>query len=60
MSGDIIETYRFLRGTDRVNVERMFSLVGETRIRRDSLKIRGLPFKAGTKRNVFFEEHWSV
>ena len=27
--GDLIETYRILRGLDSVDVERMFPLVGE-------------------------------
>ena len=33
MREDLIETYRILRGLDRVDVERMFSLVGKTRTR---------------------------
>ena len=33
MRGNLIETYRILRGLDRVDVERMFPLVGKTRTR---------------------------
>jgi len=29
MRGDLIETYRILRGLDKVNMERMFPLVGK-------------------------------
>ena len=32
MRGDLIEPYRILWGLDRVDVERVFPLVGETRI----------------------------
>ena len=32
MRGDLIETYRILKGLDRVDVGKMFPLVGETRI----------------------------
>ena len=36
--GDLIETYRILRGLDRVDVERIFPLVGKTRTRGHNLR----------------------
>ena len=30
MRGDLVETYRMLKGLDRVDVGKMFPLVGET------------------------------
>ena len=39
--GDLIKTYRILRGLDRVDVERMFPLVGKTRTRGHNLRLKG-------------------
>ena len=39
--GDLIETYKILTGLDRVDSERMFPMVGESRSRGHSLGIRG-------------------
>ena len=38
MRGDLLETYKILRGPDRVRMERMFPLVGKTRTRGHNLK----------------------
>ena len=42
--GDLIKTYKLLRSIDRVDVERVFPLVGESRTRDHCLKVRGRPF----------------
>ena len=39
--GDLIETYRILRGLDRVAVEGMFPLVGKTGTRGHNLSLKG-------------------
>ena len=51
--GDLIETYKILTGLDRVDSERMFSMVGESRTRGYSLRIRGKPFRTEVRRNFF-------
>ena len=43
--GDLTETYRILRGLDRVDVERMFPPVGKTRTRGHNLRLKGRSFK---------------
>ena len=53
MRGDLIETYRILRGLDRMEVERMFPLVGKTRTRGHNLRLKGRSFKTEMRRNFF-------
>ena len=53
MRGDLIETYRIMKGLDRVDVMKMFPLVGETRIRGHSLRVKGQPFGTEMRRNFF-------
>ena len=48
--GDLIETYKLLTGLD---LERMFLMVGESRTRGHSLRIRGEPFRTEVRRNFF-------
>lgn len=45
---------QIMKGLDRVNVERMVALVGESRT---SLKIKGCAFRMELKRN-FFSRWW--
>ena len=40
MRGDLIETYKILTGLDRVDSERMFPMMGESRTRGHSSRIR--------------------
>jgi len=54
--GDLIETYRTLKGLDRVDVERMFPLVGETRTRGHNLRARGLSLTTDMRRDFFSPE----
>ena len=51
--GDLIETYKILTGLERVDLERMFPMVGESRTRGHNLRIRGKPFRAEVRRNFF-------
>ena len=53
MRGDLIETYRILRGLDRMDVERMFPLVGKTITRGHNLRLKGRSFKTEMRRNFF-------
>ena len=53
MRGDLIETYKILTGLDRVASERMFPMVGESRTRGHSWRIRGKPFRTEVRRNFF-------
>ena len=53
MRKDLIETYRILRGLDRVDVGKMFPLVGKARIRGHSLRVKGRPFRTEMRRNFF-------
>ena len=55
MKGDLIETYKILTGLDRVDSGRMFPVVGESRTRGHSLRIRGKPFRTEVRRNLFTE-----
>ena len=43
--GDIIETYRIMKGLDRVYLGKMFPFEGETRTREDSLRGKRRPFR---------------
>ena len=42
-----------MKGLDRVDVERMFPLVGESRTRGHSLRIKGRSFRKEVRRNFF-------
>uniref|UniRef100_A0A4W3H6T9 NID domain-containing protein n=1 Tax=Callorhinchus milii TaxID=7868 RepID=A0A4W3H6T9_CALMI len=42
--GDLIETYKIIKGYDTVDSRRWFPLVGEAKTRGHNLKIRGSPF----------------
>ena len=53
MRGDLTETCRVVKGLDRVDVERMFPLVEESRTRGHSLRIKGRSFRKEMRRNFF-------
>ena len=53
MRGDLIETYKILKGIDRVDAERLFPPAGVSRTRGHSLRIRGRSFKTEMRRNFF-------
>ena len=41
MRGDLIETYKIMKGIVKIEAGKLFPLAGETRTRGHSLKIRG-------------------
>ena len=45
MRGDLIETYKIMKGIDKIEAGKLFPLAGETRPRGHSLKIRGSRFR---------------
>ena len=53
LRGDLIETYKIMKGLDRVEAARLFPLTTETRTRGHSLKIRGNQFRTELRRNNF-------
>jgi len=53
MRGDLIETYKIMKGIDKIEAGKLFPLVGETKTRGHSLKIRGSRFRTEMRRNCF-------
>ena len=53
MRGDLKGTYKILTGLDKVEAGRMFPMVGESRTRGHSLRIRGKPFRTEVRRHFF-------
>ena len=53
MRGDLKETYKIMKGMDRVGVERFFLLRKDSRTRGHSLKIKGERFRTELRRNFF-------
>jgi len=53
MRGDLIETYKIMKGIDKIEAGKLFPLAGETRTRGHSLKIRGSRFRTELRRNFF-------
>ena len=51
--GDLIETYKILTRLERMDSERVFPMVGESRTRGHNLRIRGKSFRTEVRRNVF-------
>ena len=56
MRGNLIETYRILRGFNRVDAERLFPLVGESRTRGHNLRVRGSPISDRDEEEFFLSE----
>ena len=53
LRGDQIEVYKMIKDMDKVDMERMFPLVGHSRMRGHILRIRGSKFKTELRRNYF-------
>jgi len=51
--GNLIETYKIMKGIDKIEARRLFPLAGETRTRGHSLKLRGSRFRTEFRRNFF-------
>ena len=58
--GNLIETYKILTRLDRVDSERMFPMVGESRTRGHSLRKRGKPLRTEVRRNFFTQRMVNV
>ena len=53
MMGDLRETYKIMKGIDKIEAGKLFPLAGETRARGHSLKIKGGRFRTELRRNFF-------
>ena len=53
MRGDLIETYKIVKGLDTLEAGNMFPMLGESRTRGHSLRIRGKPFRTETRKHFF-------
>ncbi|XP_059818932.1 uncharacterized protein LOC132390340 [Hypanus sabinus] len=53
MRGDLIETYKIIKGLDTLEAGSMFLLMGESRTRGHSLRMRGRPFTTEMRKNLF-------
>ena len=53
LRGDLIETYKILKGLERLDAGRLFPMLGESRTRGHSLRIRGRPFRMEMRKNFF-------
>ena len=51
MRGDLIETYKIMKGIDKIEAGRLFPQAGETRTKGQGLKIRGSRFRTELRRN---------
>ena len=53
MRGDLIETYKIMKGIDKIEAGSLFPLASETRTGGHSLKIRGSRFRTELRRTFF-------
>ena len=53
MRGDLIETYKIIKGLDTSEAGNMFPMLGESRTRGHSLRIRGRLFRTEMRKNFF-------
>ena len=53
LRGDLIETYKILKGLDRLDAGRLFPMLGRSRTRGHSLRIRGKSFRTEMRRTFF-------
>jgi len=53
MRGGLIETYKIMKGIDKMEAGRLFPLAGKTRTRGHSLKIKGSRRRTEFRRNFF-------
>ena len=53
LRGDLIENYKILKGLDRLDAGRLFPMLGRSRTRGHSLRIRGKSFKTEMRRDFF-------
>ena len=53
LGGDLIETYKILKGLDRLHAGRLFPMLGKSRTRGHSLRIRGKSFRTEMRKTFF-------
>ena len=53
MRGNLIETYKIVKGLDTLEAGNMFPMLGESRTRGHSLRIRGKPFRTEMRKHFF-------
>ena len=51
--GDLIETYKSIKGLIMLEARNIFLMLGESRIRGHSLRIRGKPFRTEMRKHFF-------
>ena len=57
LRGDLIETYKILKGLDRLDTGRLFPMLGKSRTRGHSLRIRGKSFRTEMRKH-FSHREW--
>ena len=63
MRGDLIETYKIIKGLDTLEAENMFPLMLASRTRGHSFRISGKPFRTEMRKNLFTQrvvDMWNV
>ena len=60
LRGDLIETYKILKGLDKLDAGRLFPMLGESRTRGHSLRVRGNSFRTEMSKNVLHPESCEV
>ncbi|XP_055492473.1 uncharacterized protein LOC129697841 [Leucoraja erinacea] len=53
LRGDLIETYKILKSLDRLDAGRLFPMLGKSRTRGHSLRIRGKSFRTEMRKTFF-------
>ena len=53
MRGNLIETYKIIKGLDKLDAGKMFPMLGESRTRGHSLRIKGRSFKTEVRKKLF-------
>ena len=53
MRGDLKETYKIMKGIDKIEAVKLFPQAGETRTKRQGLKIRRSRFRTELRRHFF-------
>ena len=53
MRGNLIETYKIIKGLDKLDAGKMFPMFVKSRTRGHSLRIKGKPFKTEVRTNLF-------
>jgi len=53
LRGDLIEVYKLFTGNNRVDKDKLFPLVGDSRTRGQNLKIRAKPFRRDVRKHFY-------